>query len=164
MRIDTNLQALMALGVEAQATAHNIANVNTQGFQAQRVDLETGPGGQGVHVGDVLTDQTTGPMVQRLQRTEDPETGRVETSWQYVEGSNTDLAREMVNLTATQRAFEANVAAVRTQSEMLGTLVNDLAHRKIMALFRFCIDFLLALCQGIDSGRRTPTATRGQPR
>jgi len=39
-------------------------------------------------------------------------------------GSGTDLATSMVNLIMDQRAFEANTASVRTQNEMLGTILD----------------------------------------
>lgn len=126
MRIDANLQALTALSVGTAVNANNIANVNTDGFKHSRAQFETGPDGQGVSVAEIRQSTTPGPLVPSLQRVEDPVTGYVDTQYQYVEGSNTDLARELVGMSVYQRAFEANVAAIRTWDEMTGTVINEL--------------------------------------
>lgn len=55
-----NVQALQAIGVSQQVAANNVANMNTDGFQPSRVDLETGPGGQGVRGRDVVEISSAG--------------------------------------------------------------------------------------------------------
>lgn len=127
MRIDANVSALGALSTQMQVSANNVANMNTNEFQASRADLQTGPQDQGVQVSAIMQDQSPGPLVPSLERTTNPETGQVDTSWQYVQGSNTDLAREFVGMTATQHAYEANAVAIRTQDEMYGTILDIMA-------------------------------------
>ncbi len=127
MSIETNLSALGALGTRMAVTANNIANMNTNEFRASRAHLETGPQDQGVRVADIRESTAPGPMVPSLERVEDPDTGRVSTEYQYVEGSNTDLAREMVDMISTQHAYDANAAVIRTESEMHGTVLNLIA-------------------------------------
>ncbi len=127
MRIDTNVSALAALSTQAQVHANNIANVNTHRFQASRADLQSGPGDQGVEVAAIQRDTSPGPLVPELGPEQDPDTGRVTNTWQYTEGSNTDLAREFVGLISVQRAFEANVLTIRSQDETSGTVLNLLA-------------------------------------
>jgi flagellar basal-body rod protein FlgG len=41
-----------------------------------------------------------------------------------LQASGTDIATEMVNLTMDQRVFEANLKALRTQDEMVGSIIN----------------------------------------
>lgn len=41
-----------------------------------------------------------------------------------LQASGTDIATEMVNLTIDQRVFEANLKALRTQNEMVGSIIN----------------------------------------
>ena len=41
-----------------------------------------------------------------------------------VEGSNTDLATEMVQMIENEHAFAANVAALRTSMDMTGVLID----------------------------------------
>jgi flagellar basal body rod protein FlgG len=41
-----------------------------------------------------------------------------------LQASGTDIATEMVNLTIDQRMFEANLKALRTQDEMVGSIIN----------------------------------------
>ncbi|QNO15182.1 flagellar hook-basal body protein [Alkalicella caledoniensis] len=45
----------------------------------------------------------------------------------YLEGSNVDLADEMVELIATMRAYEANQRAIHAHDETLGKAVNEIA-------------------------------------
>jgi flagellar basal-body rod protein FlgC len=91
---DANVSALSALGTVQQVSANNVANVNTDGFAAGSVTLESGPGGQGVRVGDIR------------------------------EGGATDLATEMVTMVRTENAFSANTTAIRASEEMTGHLLN----------------------------------------
>jgi flagellar basal-body rod protein FlgC len=55
--------ALSSLDVVMQNSAHAIANVNTDGFRASRVVLESGPVDEGVRVGAVYRDMRPGPAV-----------------------------------------------------------------------------------------------------
>ncbi len=126
MRVDNNLSALSAFGTSLAVSANNVANINTEGFKASQAALETGPQDQGVRVAEIRRDESPGPLVQSLQRVEDPDTGRIDTQWQYVEGSNTDLARETVNMITAQRAYEANIDAARTMLDAEGSLLNEI--------------------------------------
>ena len=103
---DANLSALSALGRAQQVSANNIANVNTDGFKASSVALETGPEGQGVRVSAIQESSAPGSLV-----------GASETS-------NVDIGSEMVDMMTTGHAFSANVAAVRASEEMTGHLLN----------------------------------------
>lgn len=106
---DTNLSALSALSTVQEVSANNIANVNTDGFKASSVLLETGPEGQGVNVGAIQESTAPGTVI-----------GDVETS-------NTDIGREMVDMITTSHAFSANAAAIRTSEQMTGHLLNMVA-------------------------------------
>lgn len=111
---DPNVQALNAIGVQTQATAHNIANVNTEGFSPQRVDLQSGPQGYGVEVGSI-TQSSEAPLPAV------PPEPRVEV----VEiPSGTDTATEMVNLIRQENSFAANAQAIRAQDDMAGTVLD----------------------------------------
>lgn len=119
MRIgDPNVQALQAIQTAMQASANNVANVNTEAFKAQTVTLETGPGGYGVRVGDVVATTTPGPAIPAPETT---------GTGEFVQGSNTDLTREMVNQTVFQEAYAANATVVRTADAMQGVLLDMLA-------------------------------------
>ena len=52
--ISSSISAMDAMGTVMQATANNIANVNSRDYKSLRVDLESGPLDQGVRVGDRL--------------------------------------------------------------------------------------------------------------
>jgi flagellar basal-body rod protein FlgC len=106
---DANVSALSALSTVQEVTANNIANVNTDGFKASAVSLESGPGDQGVEVASITQSTTPGSMLNG------------------VETSNTDIGREMVDMITTSRAFEANTTFIRASEEMTGHLLNMIA-------------------------------------
>lgn len=110
MMYDTSIQALSALGVTAAVTANNVANMATPGFKASRVDLSSGPGDQGVQVAAIIPDTEPGPLVP--------------TGGQRVEGSTTDLVRELTTLMGTETAYGANVAVIRTGQDMAGAILD----------------------------------------
>ena len=118
----TNASALNAFGVDMLVRANNIANVNTPGFHAQNLSLMTGNQDQGVMVGLISTNKTPGPPVPGLVAIN--QDGREVLSPGYLEGSNTDIAREYVHMIGTQRAYEANAIAIRTVDDMTGMLLD----------------------------------------
>lgn len=109
-------------------TAHNLANVNTAGFEPQRAAYATGPQGQGVRVdavfqGSGLAGAVDGPA----QGLSDPALLRGAASGllpEAVQPSGTEPAREMTQMIATQRTYEANAQVVRSGDAMLGTLLD----------------------------------------
>ena len=114
--------ALSAFGVDMLVRANNIANINTRGFQEQRVDLETGPNDQGVAVGAIYGRVSPLSVMPNAIATGDQ--GPATAAPEFLEGSNTDVAENFVRMTATQRAFEANVAVIRTHEDITGTLLD----------------------------------------
>ncbi|MFV0423918.1 flagellar basal body rod C-terminal domain-containing protein [Oleidesulfovibrio sp.] len=124
MRIESNLQALNAFSVRQAVTANNIANVNTDNFQPSRTVLETGPEGEGVRVADIRRQQESEAM-RRLQQ-ERIQTADMQHADELRNASETDIARETVNMIENQRAYEANAAAIRAQDEMIGTFIDEM--------------------------------------
>ena len=121
--ISSAQSALSAMSTSMAVTANNVANINTDGYKSKDVRLATGPGGQGVRVGDVVEDDSAGgyrPAAVSAQN----EAGVYEPTAEMVETSNVDLARQTVNMVETTRTFEANAAVIRTQDDMLGTLLD----------------------------------------
>jgi len=106
---ESNVSALSALGVAQQVSANNIANVSTDGFKSSSVAFESGPEGEGVRVADIRRSTSAGPFIDGA------------------EGSNTDIARETVDMISTGHAFSANVASVRASEEMTGHLLDMIA-------------------------------------
>jgi flagellar basal-body rod protein FlgC len=90
-------------------SANNVANVNTDGFEAQRVEPET--------VRD-------GGVTSRIAPTGDPAPVVVNESGELETLSNTDLIQERVNQIEAQHAFAANVAVLQTADEMEASLLD----------------------------------------
>ena len=106
------LSGLHAAQTQISASATNIANANTPGYQASRVDLvELSTGGVGV--AGIHKDPTPGPA-------------QADGS----EQSNVDLPSEMVNLTRSQLLYSANAALLRIGQKTTGSLLDILDTRK----------------------------------
>ena len=108
--IDSNIQALQAIGVDQAVRANNVANMSTEGFDPSSVHLETGPEGQGVRVAAILKEADSNPLMVM--------------NGEPVEGSGTDLVRDMVGMMENQNAYAANTAMIRSWDETTGLLVN----------------------------------------
>jgi flagellar basal-body rod protein FlgC len=98
---------LNAAQTQLAVTANNVANVNTPGYQAQRVDLvDLSPNGVGV--GGITTDSSPVPADANGKPT----------------GSNVDLAGQSVDLMREKTLYTANAAVIKTADQMLGTLLD----------------------------------------
>jgi flagellar hook protein FlgE len=110
--IHTALSGLFGFSKQIEVTAHNVANVNTDGFKKARMELvalETG----GVNP-VVRKDKSAGPMILN-SRGYGPA---------QLELSNVDLGEEAVNQIIGQRGFEANLQTIKTADDMLGSLLD----------------------------------------
>jgi flagellar basal-body rod protein FlgC len=123
MRVGSNIEALSAIAVQQSVTANNIANVNTDGFKASTATLETGPEGQGVQVQDIRQTSDPGPVLPSYQYG-GPERGARDALPGHVEGSNTNLSREFVNLIKNENGYSANAVAVSAYEQQIGTILD----------------------------------------
>jgi flagellar hook protein FlgE len=94
-----------------RAASHNVANLQTDGFQAVETVSQTLPGG-----GASSTVHPTGAPSSVIWR-----------AGELVAGSNTDLVRESVNQITALASYRANAAVFRGSDEMTGTLLEILA-------------------------------------
>ena len=119
-----SLTAFNAFAVGLQSTAHNLANVLTEGFKAGRVTYADLPRQAGVSARGPEKMSTPGPLAPYGPGL--PPTGRTSAAIPagFAEGSNTDIATEMVNLIVTSRAYQANAKVVPTVDSMLGMVIN----------------------------------------
>ncbi|MGE4264602.1 MAG: flagellar basal body rod C-terminal domain-containing protein [Desulfovibrio sp.] len=120
-------QALSAFGTSLNATAHNVANVSTEGYQPQRVELADGPGGQGVQVAAVTTAQGSDAVPARVGEAPAEGAGLVNGPQGGLTASSVggvDIVREMLGLMTTSRAFEANTVMVRAAEETTGHVLD----------------------------------------
>ncbi|MFA9562116.1 MAG: flagellar basal body rod C-terminal domain-containing protein [Nitrospirota bacterium] len=93
------------------ASAHNIANAQTENFKRTRTTLEESSSG-GVVV-SLSKDHRPGPQ---FTTGEDPFTLR--------EGSNVELEEELIHTLEATHLIEANLASIRTQDQVLGSLLD----------------------------------------
>ena len=110
--IQSTLSAIKAFGEKVGVSANNIANVETEGFKKSTATLVEGPK-ETVEVeitqpdipGPVILDETDGQLTEK-------------------EMSNVDLAEEIPQTILAQRGYEANLATLRTQDEMLKSIID----------------------------------------
>ena len=109
--LNNALSGLQAATAKMQVTANNVANARTDGYQTQRVDVLERPGGAEARTpADTATARPVPPP---------PETAQV-----YRAPSDVDLAQEMVQMTANESFYLANVRALEAAHGMLGTLID----------------------------------------
>ncbi len=109
----TTLTAISAFQKKLNVTADNIANVQTDGFKRRRTILSEGDHG-GVKAQVFKDEETPGPI---------HETYADDTTTE-VEGSNVDLVEEMADLMTVRHAYQANLAALKTEDEILGRVID----------------------------------------
>ena len=106
------VSAINAFDKKMAVISNNIANSQTEGFKKSRADLKEGEAGA-VEVNISVVD-TPGPVI-----TVEENNGIVEK-----EMSNVDLAEEIPQTIIAQSGFEANLKILKTEDEMLGTLLD----------------------------------------
>ncbi|WP_456389546.1 flagellar basal body rod C-terminal domain-containing protein [Hydrogenimonas sp.] len=87
--ISTNVASMQSHTAWMSQNAHNIANVNTEGFHADNTVMDNGP--------KAIIESTDKPV---------------------------DLAKELPEQTVISDGFATQVSAIRTQNEMIGTLLD----------------------------------------
>jgi flagellar basal-body rod protein FlgC len=110
--IQSTLSAIKAFGQKMAVTANNIANVETEGFRKSTATLVEGTR-KNVEV-EITQPDVPGPVVL------DGADGRLTEK----EMSNVDLAEEIPQTILAQRGYEANLATLRTQDEMLKSVID----------------------------------------
>jgi flagellar hook protein FlgE len=99
--MSVSLAGMNAAGLGVAVVANNVANANSKGYKAKRVDFED------VREGGV---RPTG-----LQASE---------TLVIPEGSNVDFATEFTNLLAYADAYKINAKVLEVQQELLGTVMD----------------------------------------
>jgi len=106
--------AIKAFEKKMAVTSNNVANWQTEGFKKSRVDMKEGEAGA-VTV-DISVVDTPGSIVAVEENN-----GIVEK-----ELSNVDLAEEIPQTIIAQTGFEANLKILKTEDEMMGSLLDIL--------------------------------------
>ncbi len=110
--VSSTLTAIKAFSEKMGVIANNIANVETEGFKKSRAILTEGPRSDvSVEISQV---DTPGPTVVEVNE------GQATNK----ELSNVDLAEEIPQSIIAQRGYEANLTVIKTQDEMLGSVLD----------------------------------------
>lgn len=107
--IGSSLAGLFAFGSKLSAAAHNVANVNTDGYRKTTATIAEGEKGLPV----VAYGKPNVPP--QVIREPDGITG---------ERSNVELSEEFTRMMISLRGYEANIKTLKTEDEMIGTLID----------------------------------------
>ena len=119
----TGASALNTYAWGMTIVAHNVANVNTDAFEPQRIHYADGPGGEGVRLNAVSQGDRL-ENVLSVQGQERAQALSASLPFEIGEPGGTDLPLEMTHMISTQRSYEANAVSIRTADEMLGTVLD----------------------------------------
>ncbi len=101
LNISANVSSMLAHQQYANVNAHNVANVNTDGFVPTRTTL--GETANGVQANFQAADNNGSDL------------------------SQTDLSKELTDQVVIQRGHEVQGTAIKTQDQMLGSLLDILS-------------------------------------
>ena len=105
------LSGLQAASQQLRASANNMANSDTDGYQKQRVTTQAGTYGVEVKVEKVGATEASINVADNLEKVAD-------------QPSNVDLTDELVEMKAAKNLLEANVKSLQTQENMLGRILD----------------------------------------
>lgn len=125
MNYSASVSALRAASLSQQITANDLANMNTNEYRSKRLDLESGPEGKGVRPAAIRENTTPGPAVEEF-RTYENEQGRVRQREVRVEGSNTDVAEEMVQMIEDETYQKSNAEVIAAHHRATGNVLDIL--------------------------------------
>ena len=114
--MNTAQLALQSQFTKLQASANNIANLNTDSYKGRRVNIEEGP--NGTPTANTSVDLVPGPARLELNQ---------EGDLVEVEMSNVDLATEYVKTMESTQAIKANLKTIQAADELLGEVIDTLA-------------------------------------
>ena len=106
--ISSSIAGLLAYGKKLSNTAHNVANSNTNGYKKTVATITED--GQRLPQVNLMQSNSPGAFVQ--------EEGLLK------ETSNVDLAEEFPQMMIAQRGYEANIKALKAQSDVLKSLLD----------------------------------------
>jgi flagellar basal body rod protein FlgG len=109
--VAASLAAFFAFGKKLGNTAHNIANSNTDGYKKS--------------VATITEDAVGLPQVNLMQS--DAPGAMIEEYGIMREASNVDLTEELPQLIVSQRGYEANIKALKSQLDTERSLMDILA-------------------------------------
>ncbi len=108
---DTSASGIVAAATKLQANANNVANANTNGYKAQRVDLVESPAGVKARTASVDEPNRADAAVNSNRNSQSPP-------------SDVNLADEMVSMVANENFYQANMQALKTADDMMGALLD----------------------------------------
>jgi|GEM_PF-6358764 flagellar basal-body rod protein FlgC len=111
--IGSSQAALTAYSSHLNASANNIANINSQEYKSKDVVINEGQNSR--PEAQVRTNNSPGPLRETISQ---------EGKAKSMEMSNTDISKEMTDMVSSEKAYTANLKTIGTQSEMTGSIID----------------------------------------
>lgn len=129
--INSSLSALMAYGKKMGVHANNIANMYSEDFNRSRVIIKEGPN-HNVSAEIERVDAPEYPVTEIdhgdvVENEDQPPETTLEDMPPLNQSNNVDLATEIVGVQVAKNAYEANTKVIKTQEEMIGTILDMLS-------------------------------------
>lgn len=105
------VSGLQAASLQLRASANNVANSDTDGYQKQQVTTQAGTYGVEVKVEKVGFAEAPANTAGNLEKIEN-------------QRSNVDLTDELIEMKAAKNLFEANVKTLQAQETVLGRILD----------------------------------------
>jgi flagellar basal-body rod protein FlgC len=105
------VSGLQAASLQLRASANNVANSDTDGYQKQQVTTQAGTYGVEVKVEKVGFAEAPANTAGNLAKIEN-------------QRSNVDLTDELIEMKAAKNLFEANVKTLQAQETVLGRILD----------------------------------------
>src|SRR5665213_1568454 len=107
---DNAVSGMQAAQAQLNVAARNVANLDTPKYKSSSVDLVDVSGG-GVAFGGYSQDPSAGPSLPDGHQ-----------------GSNVDLATQLVNLSQAKNLYDANAMVIKVANQTTGTLLDIMSH------------------------------------
>ena len=129
--INSSLSALMAYGKKMGVHANNIANMYSEDFDRSRAIMKEGPN-QTVSADIETVESPEYPVTATEEgQVADNDTGPPDSNPDETpilpSSNNVDLATEIGGVTVAKNAYKANTKVIKTQEELLGTILDLLS-------------------------------------
>jgi len=109
--IGSTIAGLSVHAKKVETIAHNVANVNTDGFKKDRVTILSNESGfPEAHISKI---KTPGYTIQSPEG--------------EIESSNVDLAEEIINMTVGKNGYKANLKVLEGEKEVFDSVLDILA-------------------------------------
>ncbi len=107
--LDAAVSGILASTTLINTSAHNVANISTEGFKKDEVHLSS---------------RASGGVDARVEKSTEPGLALYSSDGTLITGSNVNLAEEVVNQILAKTMLKASAQVIKTVDKMQGSLLD----------------------------------------